>query len=93
MDAFTYFDKIVTGMGFRRQESVLPRVRIKPGSRANGDQVFAGPGDIEGEIAIGYPVRVFEPESGLVGTGVAVSFDPGRQLLCVAVDWSSLTAG
>lgn len=90
MNEVVYFDKIVTGMGFRRQEPTLPMVRIDPNLRINGNQTFAGPGDVEGEVVIGYPVRVHDPESGLLGDGVAVGFDADEQLLRIAVDWSSL---
>lgn len=92
MDEFVYFDKIVTGMGYRRQEPALPRIRIDPNLRVTGDQTLAGPEDVEGEVVIGYPVHVYEPESGLVGTGIAIGFDSDRQLLRIAVDWASLRA-
>lgn len=90
MDKVAYFDRILAGMGYVRGTARLPMVRIDPNVRFNGSQTLADPEDFEGEIVIGSRVRVYEPESGLIGDGVAADFDEDRQLLILDVDWSSL---
>lgn len=70
------------------------RVRIDPNIRVHGQDTLVGFEDVEGIDAlvlhIGEVVTVYEPESGLRGEGSIIEVDPVKQLVTLAVDWSSL---
>jgi len=70
------------------------RVRIDPNVRVRGNATRVGFEDFEGldpaDLHVGEVVTVYEPEAGLRGEGAIVEVDPAKQLVIVAVDWSSL---
>lgn len=90
MDQTAVLDHIMAKLGFNQQPARRPAVRIDPNIRVCGGQTIAEPGDISGEVVLGCPVWVYEPEAGVIGEGVAVSFDEDKQLLFIDVDWPSL---
>ena len=64
---------------------------IDPNVRVRGNGTYAGFEDVNGPMAVGEPVEVHEPESGLVGVGRITEIDGTRKLVYLSVDWSSLT--
>lgn len=70
------------------------RVRIDPNIRVAGGRTLADFDDVEGfdasDLHVGEAVTVFEPESGLRGMGSVAEVDPGKRLVVLDVDWSSL---
>lgn len=70
------------------------RVRIDPNVHVHGNATLVGFEDFEGfdpvDLHVGEVVTVYEPEAGLRGEGAIVEVDPAKQLVIVAVDWSSL---
>ena len=69
------------------------RVRIDLNIRVRGNRTLADFDDVEGDAAdlhIGQAVTVYESESGLRGEGSIVEVDPAKQVVILAVDWSSL---
>ncbi len=66
------------------------RVAIDLNVRVRGNQTYAGFEDVDGGLAPGDDVEVYEPESGLVGQGRVTDVDNKRQLVYLAVDWAAL---
>ena len=66
------------------------RVAIDLNVRVRGNQTYAGFEDVDGGLAPGDEVEVYEPETGLVGTGHVTDVDNQRQLVYLKVDWSGL---
>lgn len=71
--------------------STMSRVSIDPNIRVRGNSTYAGFEDVTGPIAVGEDVEVYEPESGLVGTGRVTEIDGSRELVYLSVNWASLT--
>lgn len=69
----------------------MTRIAIDLNVRVRGNLTYSGFEDIEGERPDeGAPVRVHEPESGLVGTGRVIEVDKENELIYLEVDWASL---
>lgn len=68
----------------------MARVRIDPNVRVRGNGTYSGVEDVYGVLVQGDEVVVFEPEANLVGKGRVSEIDLERQLVYLAVDWSSL---
>jgi len=66
------------------------RVEIDLNVRVQGNATYTGFEDVQGKIALGDEVVVFESESGVEGTGRVTDIDFRRQLVYLAVDWESL---
>ena len=66
------------------------RVAIDLNVRVRGNQTYAGFEDVEGGLAPGDDVEVYEPETGLVGPGRVTDVGNKRQLVYLAVDWAAL---
>ncbi len=67
------------------------RIAIDVNVRVRGNLTYSGFEDIDGEPAVaGASVEVYEPESGLAGTGRVVELDVERELVYLEVDWASL---
>jgi hypothetical protein len=69
------------------------RVAIDPNVRVRGNQTYAGLEDVEGTVAVGSHVEVYEPESGLTGPAEVTEVDHERRLIYLAVDWGKLREG
>jgi len=67
------------------------RIAIDPNVRVRGNETYAGLEDVEGDIAAGSRVVVYEPESGLVGPAEVTEIDTDKRLVYLAVDWQALT--
>lgn len=68
----------------------MTRIEIDPNVRVHGNDTRAGLEDVEGSLAVGLVVEVYESESGLVGTGCVTEIDSTKGLVYLSVDWSSL---
>jgi hypothetical protein len=68
----------------------LTRVEIDPNVRVRGNQTFTGLEEVEGPIAVGVWVRVYERESGVEGDAWVTDVDEGKGLVYLNVIWSSL---
>lgn len=68
------------------------RIVIDPNVRVRGNGTYAGFEDVDGPIAVGEDVQVYEHESGLVGKGRVTEIDRERELVYLSVDWPSLAA-
>lgn len=68
----------------------MARVMIDPNVRVRGNGTFAGFEDVTGAITVHMPVEVYEPESGLVGTGTITEIDSASELVYLSVDWAAL---
>lgn len=66
------------------------RVRIDLNVRVRGNGTYAGLEDVDGPLAVGDVVQVFEPESGLEGEGCVTEVDQETHLVYLTVDWESL---
>ena len=66
------------------------RVAIDLNVRVRGNQTYAGFEDVDGSLAPGDDVEVYEPETGLVGHGRVTDVDDTRQLVYLIVDWAGL---
>lgn len=66
------------------------RVTIDPNVRVRGNQTYAGLEDVQGIVAVGSHVEVYEPEAGLIGPAEVTDIDHERQLVYLAVDWEQL---
>jgi hypothetical protein len=66
------------------------RIANDPNVRVRGNQTYAGLEDVEGTVALGSCVEVYEPESGLAGPAEVVEVDHDRGLVYLAVDWRKL---
>jgi hypothetical protein len=66
------------------------RIAIDPNVRVRGNATYAGFEDVEGPMAVGEQVEVYEAESGLTGEGRVTEIDAERKLVYLSVDWSSL---
>jgi len=66
------------------------RIAIDLNVRVRGNQTYAGLEDVQGDIAAGSTVEVYEPESGLAGPAEVVEVDLEKQLVYLAVDWHAL---
>lgn len=80
-----------TYSGFEHVAAPQTRVAIDPNVRVRGNGTYAGFEDVDGPMAVGEDVQVYEPESGLVGKGRVTEIDRERELIYLSVDWSSLT--
>jgi hypothetical protein len=69
---------------------VTTRVAIDLNVRVRGQETYAGFEDVDGPLTTGDKVRVYEPETGLTGTGVVTEIDDKHQLVYLAVDWAHL---
>ena len=67
------------------------RIAIDPNVRVRGNGTYAGFEDVEGLPVVGGPVEVWEPESGVRGSGLIREIDRNRRLIYLDVDWASLT--
>lgn len=68
------------------------RVAIDLNVRVAEGQTYAGFEDVEGSRPVdGETVHVYERESGIFGKATVTHVDDSRQLIYLAVDWSSLT--
>jgi hypothetical protein len=65
-------------------------IAIDPNVRIRGNATYAGFEDVEGPMAVGEQVEVYEAESGLTGEGRVTEIDADRKLVYLSVDWSSL---
>lgn len=71
----------------------MTRIAIDMNVRVRGNLTYSGFEDIEGDMAVeGAPVEVYEPESGIAGTGRIVELDRERELVYLEVDWAGLLA-
>jgi hypothetical protein len=68
---------------------VMTRVLIDPNVRVRGQQTYAGFEDIDGPVAAGQEVEVYETESGATGSGRMVDIDFRKRLVCLEVDWAT----
>lgn len=66
------------------------RVMIDPNVRVRGNGTYSGFEDVDGQMIVGELVEVYEPESGLVGSGRITEIDVERELVFLSVDWASL---
>lgn len=66
------------------------RVEIDPNVRVRGNQTFSGLEDVDGPVAVGDTVTVYEPEADLEGRGEITDIDYDKQLVWIRVVWSSL---
>jgi hypothetical protein len=66
------------------------RIVIDPNVRVRDNETYAGLEDVDGDIACGSSVVVYEPESGLVGPAKVTEIDTDKQLVYLAVDWHAL---
>jgi hypothetical protein len=78
--------------GYEYVVGTRSRVMIDPNIRVRGNATYAGFEDVDGPIAVGEAVEVYEPESGITGQGCVTEIDAARELVYLSVDWSSLTA-
>jgi hypothetical protein len=69
---------------------VTTRVRIDLNVRVRGHGTYAGLEDVDGPVASGDLVQVFEPESDLEGEGRITEVDLAARLVYLTVDWNSL---
>jgi len=69
---------------------VSTRVMIDLNVRVHGNATYVGFEDVDGPIAVGDEVVVFEPESGLEGSGRIVEIDADNELVYLSVDWAGL---
>lgn len=79
--------------GFSFVSSPTTRVRIDPNVRVRGNGTYAGFEDVDGPMAVGELVEVYEAESGITGEGRITEIDGDRQLVYLSVDWASLSEG
>lgn len=68
----------------------MTRIEIDLNVRVRGNGTRAGFEDVEGPMAVGMKVQVYESESGLGGTGRVTEIDPAKELVVLSVDWASL---
>ncbi len=70
----------------------MTTIEIDPNVRVRGNCTYAGFEDIVGEhqFAVGDDVEVVEPEADLAGQGRILEIDVVKELVYLAVDWSSL---
>jgi hypothetical protein len=66
------------------------RVAIDLNVRVRSDETYAGFEDVDGGLAPGDLVEVYERETGLRGSARVTKVDNKRQLVFLAVDWPSL---
>jgi hypothetical protein len=66
------------------------RIAIDPNVRVRGNGTYAGFEDVDGAITLNEQVEVYEPESGLTGSGRVTDIDADRELVFLSVEWSSL---
>lgn len=66
------------------------RVAIDLNVRVRGNETYAGFEDVDGGLAPGDLVEVYERETGLRGSARVTKVDNQRQLVFLAVDWPSL---
>lgn len=66
------------------------RVAIDPNVRVRGNQTYAGLEDVDGAVAVGSHVEVYEPETGLIGPAEVTDIDHEHRLVYLAVDWEQL---
>lgn len=71
----------------------VARVEIDLNNRVRGNWTVAGLEDADVPVRVGDDVEVFEPESGVVGTGRVEDIDSDKRLLYLSVDWSTLREG
>lgn len=69
---------------------MVARIAIDPNIRVRGNQTFAGIEDVEGDVAAGSHVVVYERESGLTGPAEVTEVDRARGLVYLDVDWTRL---
>ena len=69
----------------------MTRVEIDPNVRTRGNWTFSGLEDADGPVTVGEIVHVFEPESGLEGSGRVEDVDEARRVIFLSVDWASLS--
>lgn len=68
----------------------MTRIAIDLNVRVRGNLTYSGFEDIEGEIPLDGVVDVYEPESGVFGTGRVVEQDIEKRLVYLEVDWAKL---
>lgn len=68
----------------------MARVEIDLNIRVRGNWTLADISDADEPVVAGQAVEVFEPESGVVGTGRIEEVDLKRRLLFLSVDWANL---
>lgn len=66
------------------------RVEIDPNVRVRGNQTFSGLEDVDGPVAVGDTVTVYEPEADLEGHGEITEINYDKQLVWIRVVWSSV---
>lgn len=68
------------------------QVEVDPNVRVRGNQTYSCFRHVRGADlpAIGDPVQVVEPESGLTGTGTVTDLDHEAEIIYIRVDWRGL---
>ena len=81
-----------TYSGAQYVHQMRTRVEIDLNVRVRGNDTFVGFEDVDGPIAVGETVEVYETESGASGEGRITEIDGDRELIYLSVNWPSLTA-
>lgn len=70
--------------------SIRTRVEIDPNVRTRHGSTFTGVRYVDGPVAIGDKVTVFESEADIEGWGTVTEIDKDKGLVYLRVDWASL---
>ena len=68
----------------------MTRVEIDLNVRVRGNGTYAGFEDVQGPLAVGMDVEVYESESGLTGPGRVTEIDAAKELVFLSVEWGAL---
>lgn len=68
----------------------MTRIEIDLNVRVRGNLTYSGYEHADGPLSEGEPVTVYEPDSGLAGSGCIVELDDDSRIVYIAVDWTSL---
>jgi hypothetical protein len=65
------------------------RIAVDLNVRVRGNQTYSSLDDADGPVAVGDMLTVFEAETGITANAQVTDVDQERQLVYLAVDWSS----
>lgn len=67
-----------------------PTIEIDLNVRTRNNETYSGIEDADARVHVGQAVYVTEPEDGIIGDATVSRLDHARDLIYLAVDWSSL---